>query len=415
MWDAVIAGHICLDVIPDLSTQAGAEFDKLFQPGRLVEVGPVLFSTGGPVANTGLAMQRLGMGVQLMGKVGDDLYGGAVRRLVSAVDPHLADGMIVDPTTKTSYTIVVNPPGIDRIFLHFAGANNTFRADDVRSDVVAQSRIFHFGYPPIMRSMFENDGRELVEIFRRAKATGVTTSLDMSLPDANSASGRADWRAIVTATLPYVDVFQPSGEEILFMLHRERLEQLRVAGGDILYQFTPSLLHEISDELLGLGCKVVVIKLGHRGIYLRTGGRAEIESMGRAQPSDPAAWADKELWAPAFKVHEVGATGSGDSSISGFLSALLAACPPRTRQSWPRPSVRATSRRPMRSAVSAPGTRHVRVSPPVGKSMRSRSIRRDGSSIAVNTFGAESTGPPIPARSTVTVHKYVGRLQISPS
>jgi len=323
MWDAVIAGHICLDVIPDLSTQAGAEFDKLFQPGRLVEVGPVLFSTGGPVANTGLAMQRLGMAVQLMGKVGDDLYGGAVRRLVSAVDPHLADGMIVDPTTKTSYTIVVNPPGIDRIFLHFAGANNTFRADDVGYDVVAQSRMFHFGYPPIMRSMFDNGGRELVEIFRRAKATGVTTSLDMSLPDANSPSGRADWRAILTATLPYVDVFQPSGEEILFMLHREWLEQLRSAGGDILYQFTPSLLHEISDELLGLGCKMVVIKLGHRGIYLRTGGRAAILSMGRAQPSDPAAWADKERWAPAFKVHEVGATGSGDSSISGFLSALL--------------------------------------------------------------------------------------------
>ena len=183
--------------------------------------------------------------------------------------------------------------------------------------------MFHFGYPPIMRSMFENSGRELVEIFRRAKATGVTTSLDMSLPDANSPSGRADWRAILTATLPYVDVFQPSGEEILFMLHREWLEQLRTAGGDILYQFTPSLLHEISDELLGLGCKVVVIKLGHRGIYLRTGGRAAIESMGRAQPSDPAAWADKELWAPAFKVDEVGATGSGDSSISGFLSALL--------------------------------------------------------------------------------------------
>lgn len=322
MWDAVIAGHMCLDVIPDLSTQVGAEFDKLFQPGRLVEVGPVLFSTGGPVANTGLAMQRLGMAVQLMGKVGDDLYGGEVRRLVSVVDPHLADGMIVDPTTKTSYTIVVNPPGIDRIFLHFAGANNTFRADDVRIDVVAQSRVFHFGYPPIMRSMFENDGRELTEIFRRAKATGVTTSLDMSLPDANSASGRADWRAILTATLSFVDVFQPSGEEILFMLHRKKLEELRAAGGDILLQFTPSLLHELSDELLDLGCKVVVIKLGHRGIYLRTSEHAAIEAMGRAQP-DPAVWAGQELWAPAFKAREVGATGSGDSAISGFLSALL--------------------------------------------------------------------------------------------
>jgi sugar/nucleoside kinase (ribokinase family) len=327
MWDSVIAGHICLDVIPDLSAMAGASFERHFQPGRLVEVGPVLFSTGGPVANTGLAMQRLGMAVQLMGKVGDDLYGGAVRRLVSAVDPRLADGMIVDPAAQTSYTIVVNPPGVDRIFLHFAGANNSFRADDVRYDVVGQSRMFHFGYPPIMRSMFEDDGRELVEIFRRAKATGVTTSLDMSLPDPNSASGRADWRSILKATLPYVDIFQPSGEEILFMLHRDWLDKLRAAGGDVLCQFTPALLHDVSDELLSLGAKIAVIKLGHLGLYVRTGSRSTLESLGRGQPPNLAAWADRELWAPAFTVAEVGATGSGDSAISGFLSALLRGLP----------------------------------------------------------------------------------------
>lgn len=323
MWDAVVAGHICLDVIPELSAMAGVSFDQMFQPGRLVEVGPVLFSTGGPVANTGLAMQRLGMNVQLMGKVGDDLYGGAIRDRINALNPHLADGMIVDPAARTSYTIVINPPQVDRIFLHYPGANSVFRADDVRYEIVAQSRTFHFGYPPIMQSMYENGGRELIEIFRRAKATGVTTSLDMSLPDPNSASGRTDWRAILDGALPFVDVFQPSGEEILYMLHRDRLEQLRAAGGDILYQFTPSLLHAMSDELLGMGAKVVVIKLGRRGLYLRTGSLAAVETMGRAGQPDPAAWAGQELWAPAFQANEVGATGSGDAAISGFLAALL--------------------------------------------------------------------------------------------
>lgn len=323
MWDAVVAGHICLDVIPDLSAVAGASFSQLFQPGRLVEVGPVLFSTGGPVANTGLAMQRLGMAVQLMGKVGDDLYGAAVRDLISAVDPSLADGMIVDATSHTSYTIVVNPPEVDRIFLHYSGANSTFRADDVRYDLVAQSRAFHFGYPPIMASMYEAGGRELVEIFRRAKATGVTTSLDMSLPDPTSASGRADWRGILVSLLPSVDVFQPSAEEILFMLHRNRWEELRAAGGDALDGFTPSLLHRLSDELLAMGARVVVIKLGHRGLYLRTGGQKLVAAMGRGGPAEPTAWADVELWAPAFRANEVGTTGSGDAAISGFLAALL--------------------------------------------------------------------------------------------
>ncbi len=325
MWDAVVAGHICLDVIPDLAGTAGQSFDQLFRPGRLVEVGPVLFSSGGPVANTGLALQRLGISVQLMGKVGDDLYGRAVRELVSAVDAGLAGGMIVDPHSYTSYTIVVNPPQVDRVFLHYPGANGTFRAADVRYDVVAQSRAFHFGYPPIMRSLYANGGAELTEIFRQARATGATTSLDMSLPDPNTPSGRTDWRAILTATLPFVDIFLPSAEEILFMLHRETWDRLHdhAAGGDVLHQVTPALLSALGEELLLMGSKVVAIKLGRRGFYLRTAGQPTIEAMGRARPTDAALWSNREIWAPAFQAAEVGATGSGDASIAGFLSALL--------------------------------------------------------------------------------------------
>jgi sugar/nucleoside kinase (ribokinase family) len=50
--------------------------------------------------------------------------------------------------------------------------------------------------------------------------------------------------------------------------------------------------------------------------------------MGRARPSDAAGWADRELWSPCFKVNLVGAAGSGDSTIAGFLSALLRDLPP---------------------------------------------------------------------------------------
>ena len=51
--EAIVAGHICLDVIPDLSRSQGEAMEALFRPGRLVEVGPVTFSTGGPVTNSG--------------------------------------------------------------------------------------------------------------------------------------------------------------------------------------------------------------------------------------------------------------------------------------------------------------------------------------------------------------------------
>jgi len=322
---AVVAGHICLDVIPQLTGGDWSQFEKTFLPGRLLKVGPVTFSTGGPVSNTGLALHKLGIPTQLMGKVGGDLLGQVVRRLVGSHGHHLADGMVVDRAVNTSYTIIISPPGMDRIFLHCPGANDTFSADDVRYEVVAESDLFHFGYPPLMKRMFEDDGAQLAAIFRRVKELGVTTSLDMAVPDPASAAGRADWPAILRAVMPYVDVFLPSIDESLYMLRREIYEELsQPAGGDdLLSRITPALLSELSGELLKMGGKIVGFKLGDRGLYMHTAGRLAIETLGAARPSNPATWAGKELWAPCFEVDVVGTTGSGDATIAGFLSALL--------------------------------------------------------------------------------------------
>ena len=51
--------------------------------------------------------------------------------------------------------------------------------------------------------------------------------------------------------------------------------------------------------------------------------RIDLHELGRARPSNLAAWANRELWAPCFQVKVVGTTGSGDATIAGLLSALL--------------------------------------------------------------------------------------------
>jgi len=329
-FSVVVAGHICLDIVPDMRGISQSSFEQLFLPGRLIVTGPAALSTGGPVSNTGLALHKLGVPTRLMGKVGDDLFGQAMIGIVRTFGPQLADGMIVDPAVSSSYTVIISPPGFDRIFLHDPSANDTFGADDIRYDLLKGARLFHFGYPPLMKLMYIDDGRQCAEVFRRAKQTGVTTSLDMALPDPSSPGGRMDWVKILRATLPHVDVFLPSIEEILYMLRRETYDALwhNAKGHDILPLITPALLSDLSDELLELGPKIVGLKLGYRGLYLRTGRRAALEGMGRARPSDAAGWADRELWSPCFKVNLVGAAGSGDSTIAGFLSALLRDLPP---------------------------------------------------------------------------------------
>jgi sugar/nucleoside kinase (ribokinase family) len=325
---AVVAGHICLDIIPEIAGTAD-DFRRNFQPGRLAMVGPALFSTGGAASNTGLAMAHLGVDVRIMGKVGDDFIGEMIRNLLARRGRGPAAGMIIDPNVNSSYTVVVSPPDTDRSFLHYPGANDAFDSSDIRYNVLDSVSLFHFGYPPIMRRMYENDGTELAEMYRRAKATGVTTSLDMALPSPDSPAGRANWPVILRRALPYIDVFLPSFEELVFMLRPDEYRRLEAeTEGDLLRGVDRAMLRSLSDELLSLGAKIVGIKLGHLGFYLRGTRAAQLAEMGRARPARLEAWSGCEMVTPCFRVNVVGTVGSGDCTIAGFLTALLRDLPP---------------------------------------------------------------------------------------
>lgn len=318
----IVAGHICLDIIPNLDHLPSGQFLSLLQPGKMITAGPPTLSTGGAVSNTGLALFRLGIPTQLIGKIGRDPFGEAVCRVINRFDPTLTSKMVVDPQSSTSYTVILSPPGLDRMFLHNPGANETFSPEDIDYSIVNQVDLFHFGYPPVMREFYINEGAGLMEMLRRVKAAGVTTSIDLTFPDPLSESSRIDWKEIFTATLPYTDIFAPSVGELLFMLHRHTFEHLS-AQGDLLGQVTPDLLYELSEEILGLGAKIVMLKLGDCGAYLRTAERSVLEKLGRGGPEKLQSWVNRELQAPCFCVNVVGTTGSGDATIAGFLAGLL--------------------------------------------------------------------------------------------
>lgn len=318
----VVAGHICLDIIPDLVGQG--DFASSFQPGRLLETGPAVMATGGAVSNTGLALHKLGLKTQLMGKIGQDLFGQAILNLVKESGQHLADGMTVVSDEASSYTVILSPPNTDRIFFHCPGTNDTFSARDVNYDLLNQVDLFHFGYPQLMSRMYQNDGAELIDMFRRAKATGVTTSLDTAMPDPNAPSGRANWLAILEATLPHVDLFLPSIEEILLMLYPNIFEEVKNGTA----QITPPLASDIATGLLSMGTKIVLLKAGQLGLYLRTPDGATLANLGRARPDNLTRWANREFWVPVFKTRPVGTTGAGDSAVAGFLAAFLRDRPP---------------------------------------------------------------------------------------
>lgn len=304
---ALVAGHICLDIIPELRGSVA------FEPGRLIEAGPATLSTGGAVSNTGLALAKLGVRTRLIGKVGSDAFGRTIRDILDGHQPGLGDSMSVVPDDGTSYTIVVSLSGQDRMFLHSPGCNSTFTSAEVTDEALESARLMHFGYPPLMAAMYRDDGVELEILFRRAKERGLITSLDMSLPDAETASGQANWTRILERVLPHVDFFVPSIEELLFMLERRTFEQLR---GAIWATLPSGIFERLANRALAMGAKMVSIKAGSRGLYLKT-------STGFAGIGLGPEWESRELWAPCFCVDVVGTTGAGDATIGGFLMGLL--------------------------------------------------------------------------------------------
>jgi sugar/nucleoside kinase (ribokinase family) len=175
-----------------------------------------------------------------------------------------------------------------------------------------------------MTRMYADGGLELAEMFRRVKETGVTTSLDMVMPDPGGPSGQANWPLILSRVLPYVDLFVPSVEELLFMLRRARFDVAtsQVGAADLLEALAVEEITSLGDEALSMGAKIVVLKLGTRGIYLRTGD--QLADLGRGTPSVLAAWTGRQLWVPCYRPEQIISTvGTGDAAIAGFLAAFL--------------------------------------------------------------------------------------------
>lgn len=318
----ISAGTLVMDMIPEFYPEEGAGERKA--AGGTVYLKNIRTALGGSVGNTGVALKYLGSDVTLFSRVGSDEFGVIVAKALK--DTGCSYVVSESPDMHTSMSIVISYPYQDRMILHNRGASQRYSDADIPKELLEQNDMFHFGYPTGMMCMFEDSGETLSGIFRKVKRYGLTTSLDTSFPGVNTPAGKANWREILKKTLPYVDIFLPSFEEIYLMLHREEyLEKMKTFPEMKMEKiFDINLVQRMASELIEMGTGTVVIKCGEKGSYLKCGSRERIEQFGKAAPEDIFAWREKEIFTSPCKVDNIVSTnGAGDTFVAGFLNALL--------------------------------------------------------------------------------------------
>jgi sugar/nucleoside kinase (ribokinase family) len=279
----IVAGHACLDIIP-----AFPQGSVLPEAGGLTVVGPATCATGGATPNVGIALHKLGVPVRMVSLFGEDLFGASLRERLANTGAEIR--LRIRSDVSISYSIVLDPPGTDRSFLHCPGANDVFDPDaDVSDDDLDHAIALHFGYPPIMRKTFIDEGLSLSRLFHRCRERGMLTSLDLCSPDP-AVVNAIDWRKWFARVLPEVSMFCPSVEELRALMRRPPSDDA-------------SDLPDLASEMMSMGAGVVCMKMGDCGIYIRQG--------------------NEEIWQSCLPAHFVSATGSGDCTIAGLITAHL--------------------------------------------------------------------------------------------
>jgi sugar/nucleoside kinase (ribokinase family) len=291
MRAAVVAGHLCLDVVPALAAVPATG------PGELTEIGPARLAPGGCAANTGGDLAALGAPVTVVGDVGDDALADVLVRLLAERGLRTEQVQRV-AGASTSYTVVLEPPGRERTFWHHVGANAAFDGSAV---ALEGASLLHVGYPSLLPALIADGGEPLAALLTRARAAGVITSLDLAVLDPRDTT---DWPALLGRILPLVDVISPSAGDVHGAL-----------------RLAPEPLAATAERLVGLGAAVAMVTGGAAGLALRTAARAGA-LLGPA-------WADRAEVLPAPAVEVRTTLGAGDAATAGLLYGVLAGLDPR--------------------------------------------------------------------------------------
>lgn len=279
MFSVLSAGFVCGDLVlrpvDDLPPLGGNRF-----------VDDARLTIGGCAANAAIAFARLlaGSGGQstVAGRVGGDDLGWLLRHALQAEGVDTAPLLATENTATAINTALVSAAG-ERSFYVFGGACNLLTPDDLPDSLLRRFDHLHLAAIGALPGLAGDAG---ADVARRARALGLTVSLDITL------NPPRDSRADILPLLPHVDLFLPNLGEAQAVLGDGSVEALLARG-------------------LTTGVRLMAIKQGAAGCALAT--------------------ADQSISLPAFAVPVVDTSGAGDAWAAAVVFGW--------RQGWPLPEL----------------------------------------------------------------------------
>ena len=268
-FDVTALGELLIDFTENGLSQQG---------NYLLEANP-----GGAVCNVLAMLTRLGKKTAYIGKVGDDFLGRHLKEVVETVGIDTRN-LLLDPQVHTTLAFVHTYPDGDRDFSFYRnpGADMNLRAEEVNEELIAQSRVFHFG----SLSMTHPDVREATKkALRIAKENGCLITYDPNLrpPLWNTLE---EAKEQITFGMTQCDILKISDNEIQWFTGEEDFD----AGIRVLQE-----TYHIPLILLSLG---------------REGSRAYYRGM-------------KVESAPFLQKNTIETTGAGDTFCACVINYVL--------------------------------------------------------------------------------------------
>ena len=164
-YDVVALGELLIDFTENGTSGQG---------NPVYEANP-----GGAPCNVLSMLNRLGHQTAFLGKVGNDIFGRQLRSTVESAGINV-EGLLTDEDVRTTLAFVETKPDGDRDFSFYRnpGADMMLREEEVRDEIIAAGKIFHFGTLSMTNEPVRSATKHAIAV---AKENGALISFDPNI------------------------------------------------------------------------------------------------------------------------------------------------------------------------------------------------------------------------------------------